>query len=74
METEQTNNFFLSFSDSPETDYINEVLNEAHEDEAKATASNQNDDWDDGLTFTAKYSREYNLFFCCVKNIKRIKF
>ncbi|KAG4073521.1 hypothetical protein HA402_000745 [Bradysia odoriphaga] len=37
-------------------DYINEVLNEAHEDEAKAAAGNQIDDWDDGLTFTAKYS------------------
>ncbi|XP_037052311.1 sodium/hydrogen exchanger 3 isoform X11 [Bradysia coprophila] len=39
-----------------ELDYINEVLNEAHEDEAKAAAGNQIDDWDDGLTFTAKYS------------------
>lgn len=48
----------LIFSFLHKTDYINEVLNEAHEDEAKATASNQNDDWDDGLTFTAKYSRE----------------
>lgn len=29
-----------------------------HEDEEKAVAGNQADDWDDGLTFTAKYSRE----------------
>lgn len=59
METQtHTNNSFFSFDYSSKTDYINEVLNEAHEDEAKAVAGNQIDDWDDGLTFTAKYSRE----------------
>ena len=33
-----------------------------HEDEPKPASGNQPDDWDDGLTFTAKYSREYNFF------------
>lgn len=38
-------------------DYINEVLNETHDDEDK---QNLPDDWEEGLTFTAKSSREYN--------------
>lgn len=37
-------------------DYINEVLNETVDDDDK---QNLPDDWEEGLTFTAKSSRKY---------------
>lgn len=37
-------------------DYINEVLNETVEDDDKQDLP---DDWQEGLTFTARSSREY---------------
>lgn len=43
------------------TDYINEVLHETGEDDA--TSPNQNDDWDSGLTFTAKSTRKFLYYF-----------
>lgn len=54
-------------------DYINEVLHEGAEDDQKQTNSstivNPADDWDDGLTFTARTSRKYSLhvYFVSVK-------
>lgn len=43
--------------------YINEVLNETAEENpnklTEVTVVGANDDWDDGLTFTAKSSRKY---------------
>jgi hypothetical protein len=35
-------------------DYINEVLHEGNEDNEVPQISPANDDWDSGLTFTAK--------------------
>lgn len=49
---------YLIFS----TDYINEVLHETCEDDA--TSPNPNDDWDGGLTFTAKSTRKILCHFC----------
>lgn len=47
-------------------DYINEVLNETVDDDEK---QNLPDDWEEGLTFTARSSRKYNLeylsYFVC---------
>lgn len=44
-------------------DYINEVLHEGTEDDQKQTKNstivNPSDDWDDGLTFTARTSRKF---------------
>lgn len=42
-------------------DYINEVLNETVEDDEK---QNLPDDWEEGLTFTARSSRKYSIFLC----------
>lgn len=39
------------------SDYINEVLHETVDDDDKA---NLPDDWEEGLTFTAKTSRKYS--------------
>lgn len=36
-------------------DYINEVLNETNDDENQ----NMPEDWEEGLTFTARSSRKY---------------
>lgn len=38
-------------------DYINEVLNETVDDDEQ---QNLPDDWEEGLTFTARSSRKYN--------------
>ena len=48
--------------------YINEVLNETAEENpqnklTEVTVVGANDDWDDGLTFTAKSSRKYCICF-----------
>ncbi|KAL5279238.1 SLC9A1 family protein [Megaselia abdita] len=42
-------------------DYINEVLNESAEDEAIKAQNGQPEDWEEGLTFTAKTSPEEDL-------------
>lgn len=43
-------------------DYINEVLNETVDDDDK---QNLPDDWEEGLTFTARSSRKYtDISFC----------
>lgn len=41
-------------------DYINEVLNETVDDDDK---QNLPDDWEEGLTFTARSSRKYSFKF-----------
>lgn len=43
-------------------DYINEVLNETQDDDDDVK-KNLPDDWEEGLTFTAKSSRKYQLHF-----------
>lgn len=52
--------------------YINEVLNETAEENPNkltdVTVVGANDDWDDGLTFTAKSSRKYRHFVCLFFN------
>lgn len=47
-------------------DYINEVLNETVEDDDK---QNLPEDWEEGLTFTARSSRKYHLYFLFVVNV-----
>lgn len=50
----------------PISDYIQDVLHEDNEDETTAPKVSPNDDWDDGLTFTAKSSRK---FACLLKSL-----
>ena len=57
--------------------YINEVLNETAEENpqnklTEVTVVGANDDWDDGLTFTAKSSRKYCICFVCISEKKNI--
>lgn len=52
-------------------DYVHNVLQEDNEEEAAPQKASPNDDWDDGLTFTAKSTREY-LSECSI-NILRLK-
>lgn len=47
-------------------DYINEVLNETVEEDDK---QNLPEDWEEGLTFTARSSRKYHLYFLFVVNV-----
>lgn len=68
--------------------YINEVLHESAEENptnklTEVTVVGPNDDWDDGLTFTAKSSRKYfienvfvwiSFFFFFNKLIIRVTF
>lgn len=46
-------------------DYINEVLNENQDDDGDDDDEKKNlpDDWEEGLTFTAKSSRKYQFYF-----------
>lgn len=57
MEVIKRDFFIYFFLISLKTDYINEVLHETGEDDA--TSPNPNDDWDSGLTFTAKSTRKF---------------
>lgn len=57
-------------NDCIEDEYITEILNESTEDESTANnkltevtviGTSASEDWDDGLTFTAKSSRKFYL-------------
>lgn len=50
------------FYTSLNLDYLNDVLHEEHEEDLEKEASPQNEEWDSGLTFTAKSSRKLNFF------------